>query len=331
MSNRALITGASGFIGYHLIEAAQKEGLEVHAAIRRSSNAEHLKPLNPVFAYPELGEKNALKKLLNEGNYSYIIHAAGATRAKNSQAYNAVNADYTLLLAEAALEAGIPLKRFVFLSSLAALGPLPYDREQTITEATEPMPITSYGKSKLLAENYLANLKELPLTTIRPTAVYGPREKDLFILLQTLNKGLDAYMGAAPQRLSFVYAKDLAEVTVAALLKEQTGHHAYNISDGLAYDRYALADSFKEASGKNPRRLHLPLGVLKLAANLMELGTAFSASAPVINREKVKELTAPNWFCSIEAAKRDLNYQPRYNLQAGIAETWQWYKSNNWL
>jgi nucleoside-diphosphate-sugar epimerase len=331
MSNRVLITGASGFIGYHLIEAAQKEGLEVHAAIRRSSNAEHLKPLHPVFVYPELSDKNALKKLLKEGDYSYIIHAAGATRAKNSQVYNAVNADCTRLLAEASLEAEIPLKRFVFLSSLAALGPLPYDRKQPITEATEPLPITSYGKSKSLAEKYLAELKELPLTTIRPTAVYGPREKDLFILLQTLNKGLDAYMGTAPQRLSFVYAKDLAQVTVAALLKEQNGHRAYNISDGLVYDRYALADSFKEASGKNPRRLHLPLMVLKLAANLMELGTAFSASAPVINREKVKELTAPNWFCSIEAAKRDLNYQPRYNLQSGIAETWQWYKSNNWL
>lgn len=331
MSKRVLITGASGFIGYHLIEAAQKEGLEVHAAVRRSSNAEHLKPLNPVFVYPELSDKNALKKLLTESNYSYIIHAAGATRAKNSQAYNAVNADYTRMLAEAALEAGIPLERFVFLSSLAALGPLPYDRAQPITEETEPLPITSYGKSKLLAEKYLAELNELPLTTIRPTAVYGPREKDLLILFRTLNKGFDAYIGTAPQRLSFVYAKDLAEVTVAALFKSQNGHRSYNISDGFAYDRYALADSFIEASGKHPRRFHLPLGVLTLAANLMELGTVFSATSPVVNREKVKELTAPNWFCSIEAAQRDLNYQPGYNLKAGIAETWQWYKSNNWL
>jgi nucleoside-diphosphate-sugar epimerase len=331
MSNKVLITGASGFIGYHLIEAAKKEGLEVHAALRRSSNTDHLKPLDPVFVYPELSNKNALQKLLKEGDYSYIIHAAGATRAKTGQAYNAVNADYTRLLAEAVLEAEIPLKRFVFMSSLAALGPLPYHQEQPITEATEPLPITSYGKSKLLAENYLEELKELPLTTIRPTAVYGPREKDLLILFRTLNKGLDAYIGTSPQRLSFVYAKDLAKVTVSALLKEQNGHKAYNISDGFSYDRYALADAFKEASGKNPRRFHLPLGVLKLAANLMELGTTFSSIAPVINREKVKELTAPNWFCSIEAAKRDLNYQPRYNLQAGIAETWKWYKSNNWL
>ncbi len=331
MSSRVLITGASGFIGYHLIEAAQKEGLEVHAAVRRSSNVNHLQKFNPVFVYPELSDKEALKQLLKEGNYSYIIHAAGATRAKNTQAYNIINADYTRLLAEAALEAHIPLKRFLFMSSLAALGPLSYAEEQPITENTLPLPITSYGTSKLLAERMLEELTDLPLTTIRPTAVYGPREKDLFILFKTLNQGLDAYIGKEPQRLSFVYVKDLAEVTVAALFKGQSERQAYNISDGFAYDRYALADSFKEASGKKPRRVHLPVGVLKLAANIMELGATFSSVAPVVNREKVKELTAPNWFCSIEAAKRDLQYQPHYNLNKGIAETWQWYKANDWI
>lgn len=331
MSSRVLITGASGFIGYHLIEAAQKEGLEVHAAVRRSSNVNHLRKFNPVFVYPALSDKEALKKLLKEGDYSYIIHAAGATRAKNTQAYNLINADYTRLLAEAALEADIPLKRFLFMSSLAALGPLSYAEEQPITENTLPLPITSYGKSKLLAEKMLEELTALPLTTIRPTAVYGPREKDLFILFKTLNQGLDAYIGKEPQRLSFVYVKDLAEVTVAALLKGQDERQVYNISDGFAYDRYALADAFKAASGKKPRRIHLPVGVLKLAANLMELGATFSSVAPVINREKVKELTAPNWFCSIEAAKRDLQYQPHYNLNKGIAETWQWYKANDWI
>lgn len=188
---------------------------------------------------------------MKEGDYSYIIHAAGATRAKNTQAYNLINADYTRLLAEAALEADIPLKRFLFMSSLAALGPLSYAEEQSITENTLPLPITSYGKSKLLAEKMLEELTALPLTTIRPTAVYGPREKDLFILFKTLNQGLDAYIGKKPQRLSFVYVKDLAEVTVAALLKGQDERQVYNISDGFAYDRYALADAFKEASGKN--------------------------------------------------------------------------------
>jgi len=331
MSNRVLITGASGFIGYHLIEAAQKAGLEVHAAVRRSSNVNHLKKFNPVFVYPALSDKDALKQLLKEGNYSYIIHAAGATRAKNTQIYNVINADYTRLLAEAALEADIPLKRFVFMSSLAALGPLPYAEEQPITEHSLPLPITSYGKSKLLAEKMLEELIDLPLTTIRPTAVYGPREKDLFILFKTLNQGLDAYIGKNPQRLSFVYVKDLAEVTVAALLKDQNERQVYNISDGFAYDRYALANAFKEASGKKPQRIHLPVGVLKLAANIMELGATFSSVAPVVNREKVKELTAPNWFCSIEAAQRDLQYQPHYNLNKGIAETWQWYKANDWI
>ena len=331
MSHRVLITGASGFIGYHLIEAAQKAGLEVHAAVRPSSSVSHLEKFNPVFVYPDYRSKEALIKLLAEGQYQYIVHSAGATKAKNSQAYNLINAEYTRLLAEAALEAPIPLQRFVFMSSLAALGPLAYLEEQPITEHTLPLPITSYGKSKLLAEKYMEEMKALPLTIIRPTAVYGPREKDLFILFKTLNKGIDAYIGKDPQRLSFVYVKDLTEVTIAALIQNRGENRIYNISDGYAYDRYALADSFREITGTNLFRVHLPVGVLKFAAALMEIGTSFSKIAPVVNREKVKELTAPNWFCSIDAAQRDLRYQPQYDLKKGLAETWQWYKTNHWL
>ncbi|TDE11308.1 NAD-dependent epimerase/dehydratase family protein [Dyadobacter psychrotolerans] len=341
MSERVLITGASGFIGQHLVQVALEKGFEVHAAVRPSSEISNLQELGNraksenkgslVFVNLNFGSEESLLTVLEQGVYSYIIHAAGATRAKSMDAYNLVNADYTLNLAKAAISVSVPLKRFVFLSSLAAVGPIDYDSKDAITEQTLPKPVTSYGKSKQLAENYLSGLKDLPLTIIRPTAVYGPGEKDILILFQTLNKGLDLYIGKDPQRLSFVYVKDLVAATFAALSEQSERHNVYNISDGKEYDRYKLADLFKKLSIKNPVRIHLPLAIIELTASLLEAFSVFSKNTPVLNKEKINELTAANWYCSIDAARNRLKYEPEYNLEKGLAETLSWYKENNWL
>jgi nucleoside-diphosphate-sugar epimerase len=141
MNETILITGASGFIGHHLVQAALLKGYVVHAAVRRTSNVDSLNELSlqagfPIeFVYPDFSKKEALIPVLEAGKYAYIIHAAGATRAKNKDAYNRVNAEYTLHLAQAAISADIPLKRFVFMSSLAALGPVDYNHKP-ITEAS---------------------------------------------------------------------------------------------------------------------------------------------------------------------------------------------------
>jgi nucleoside-diphosphate-sugar epimerase len=341
MTKRVLITGASGFIGKHLVEAALEEGFEVHAAVRKSSNTAELKQLGIeaeenkkgrlLFVYPDFSSKETLIPLFTHHAYSHIIHTAGVTRAKETGTYNEINASYTLRLAQAVLEVGQPLKRFVFVSSLAALGPLPYNSALPIDEYTDPRPVTSYGKSKLLAETYLADLSALRLTTIRPTAVYGPGEKDIYILFQTLNKGLDLYIGKKPQRLSFVYVKDLVTATMAGLNETNVNHTVYNISDGREYDRYRLADLFREHSNKSPLRIHLPFGVIKFAATILEMSSVFSENTPVLNREKLGELTAENWNCSIENAKAGLGYQPKFELNEGVTQTLNWYRENRWL
>jgi nucleoside-diphosphate-sugar epimerase len=336
MKEKVFITGASGFIGYHLVAAALNAGMEIHAAVRPSSDLSFLKQLNAnandlVYVNTDFSSKDKLKKLLEEGGYTYIIHAAGVTKAKTAAAYNLVNAEYSLNLAQAAMSADIPLRRFVFLSSLAALGPAAYNQEQPITEDTLPAPVTDYGKSKLLAEQYLKEVSGLPLSIIRPTAVYGPGEKDLFVLFKTLSKGLDAYIGKGPQRLSFVYVKDLVAATMAALQENGKEVTVYNISDGKAYDRYALADQFREISGRNVFRTHLPVALVGMVAGLLDFIYSYSSTTPVLNKEKLKELTAPNWICSIDAARNHLHYQPQYDLHQGLAETLTWYKENKWL
>jgi len=330
MSERILITGASGFIGYHLIKAAQRDGLEVHAAVRATSKLSQLDSLAPKYIYPDFRSKNALVKILEEGQYDYIVHAAGATKAKDENEYNTINADYTRNLASAAAESDIPLKKFVFLSSLAAIGPSEYHDHRLFKEDRRPNPVTAYGKSKLLAEQYLKQIS-LPKAVLRPTAVYGPGEKDLFIVFKMLQDGFDAYIGNNPQRFSFVYVQDLVSATLLALKSADKEEHTYNISDGNVYNRYELADTFKELTGKKPLRFHIPEGIVKAVANILELAYSNSRNMPVLNKEKLNELTAPNWACSIEAAKNDLKYRPAYNLKTGLAESMPWYTDKEWL
>jgi nucleoside-diphosphate-sugar epimerase len=209
------------------------------------------------------------------------------------------------------------------------MGPLK-DFSSTIQDNSPAHPVTNYGSSKLLAEQYLSQIKGLPLIVIRPTAVYGPREKDIFILLQTINKGLEPHIGSFAQQISFIYVKDLARIIVDSLFSAVTNRQ-YNVSDGGTYNRYALAEGVKQALDKKTWKFHLPVFAVAALASLMELLYKNSASSPALNKEKMNELTAINWACSIANVKKDLGFSPRYNLQSGLAETIDWYKTNKWL
>lgn len=327
MKPRILITGASGFVGYHLVETALDAGMEVYAAVRASSNVSHLKDLPVNFVYPDFSSKDALKNLIIEHQFDYIIHGAGVTKAKSLDEYNKINAGYTLNLVVAAAESGVPIRKFLFISSLAAVGPISYDASWPVPDVDKPQPVTNYGKSKLLAEEYLGVITDVPWVILRPTAVYGPRERDLFVLFKTFRQGLEPYMGKRAQWLSFVYVKDLAQAAMLALTAPVSGT-AYNISDGNRYDRYALANVIKQNLKLRTFRIHLPLPVIKTVATVLEM---VSRGAPLLNRDKLNELTAENWNCSIEKIRQDLGYRPAYDLEKGVKETLEWYTDNKWF
>lgn len=326
MKQKLLITGASGFVGYHLVTAAIDAGFDVYAGVRKSSDIQHLLSLPVRFTYPDLSDVDALRKDIEQNQYDYIIHAAGITKAATQEAYDYVNAGYAYNLALAATE--FPVKRFVFISSLAAIGPTGYTNKAPIDETYLARPLTGYGRSKLLAEERLLGIKGLPLVILRPTAVYGPRERDIFIMFKTLRRGLEPYIGRKPQYLSFVYVKDLADVTIKALTAGDT-RRIYHVSDGKYYDRYKLADISKKILDKKTFRFHVPRGVVNVLAGLLE--KLSRNKTPALNKEKLHELTAENWNCSIEKIKQDLDYRPKYDLQHGLEETLQWYKENKWL
>jgi nucleoside-diphosphate-sugar epimerase len=230
----------------------------------------------------------------------------------------------------AAMAANMPLEKFVFISSLAAMGPISFDAPGGIVENSLQSPVTNYGRSKKLAEQYLKEVEGLPLMAFRPTAVYGPREKDIFIMFKTLKNRFEPYIGAQPQRLSFIYVKDLAEVVVRGM--QQPGkYNTYNVSDGNSYTRYELAAITKAFLNIRTLKVHLPLPIVQVIVKGLERIYARRKGVPTLNYEKLEELKAPNWDCSIELIKKELGFTPRYGLNAGIKETLEWYKANRWL
>ncbi|WP_214070524.1 NAD(P)-dependent oxidoreductase [Mucilaginibacter sp. dw_454] len=328
MKERVLITGASGFVGYHLIIEALQNNLEVFAAVRKNSKIEHLKDLNVQYIYLDYANIESLKAEFLDKQFNYIIHAAGLTRAISEEEYNKVNADYTANLAQAALALGTVLKKFVLISSLAAIGPLK-TWGGVITEDSPPNPITAYGRSKLLAEKKLEAVKDLNYTILRPTAVYGPRDTGIFIFFKQVSNRLEPYIGRINQKLSFIYVTDLAK---AALLALNAGDmKTYNLADGNFYDRHELGTLTKTILNVKTLKFHLWVNFVKLIAGISEKVSSLRNTAPILNLEKLNELMAVNWSCSIELAKQDLGFNPLYPLDKGLQETLKWYKDNNWI
>ncbi len=322
-----LITGASGFVGFHLIVAAITSGFKVVAAVRRTSQVDHLQHLPIQFIDLNFVNESALAQQLLAHNIEFVIHAAGTTKAVSEADYRRVNATFTYTLAKAVAQCGSQIKKTVVISSLAAVGPVHY-QHQPITEYKLPAPLTAYGRSKLLAEEKLLSTG-IDCIILRPTAIYGPREKDIFIILKAIAGGWEPYLGKVAQRLSFVYVTDVASLAVLCLTSSETG--IFNITDGHCYDRYELANIVKQILHKKTTRFHLPMVVVKALAFVLEKWNGILKKPAVLNRKKLAELTAQNWCCNISKATEKLHFTPRYDLQKGLHETIHWYKTNKWM
>ncbi|RZF58051.1 NAD-dependent epimerase/dehydratase family protein [Sphingobacterium corticibacterium] len=328
---KILVTGASGFVGFHLVSAAYEAGYEIHAAVRRSSQITDINPFVGKFVYPDFNQINSWATLFASEKYDYVIHAAAMTKAKSEVEMMDANVGVTERLLQAAFQSPNPPQRLVYVSSLAAIGPVSY-LDGPITESTPYRPVTMYGRSKREAEKMIrGKFADKPISIIRPTAVYGPREKDLFILFNTMNKGIDAYVGRAPQKLSFVYVKDLVEILLRACVSSQTILDIFNISDGNVYSRYEMAEIFKQTFRKKLVRVHVPYAIVKSVAHVSQWLYSNSVKTPVIYPERLGELTAENWACDISHAETVLGYRPVYDLNRGLTDSLRWYKQNNWF
>ncbi len=330
-----LITGASGFIGSFLVEEGLKNGFQVYAGIRKSSSRQYLGDPRIHFLELDFSTTAKVKDTLlacREKNlrFQYIVHNAGLTKARKKEDFYNVNCLNTIHFIEALVETEMVPEKFVFISSLAAYGPGNPETGQPVRLADEPRPIELYGKSKLEAERYITSLKDFPWLIIRPTGVYGPKEKDYFIFFQTINRGMEPYIGFRKQVLTFIYVRDLVRLVFLAL-GSGIVRKAYFVSDGKEYPSELFAEITKRVLGRKTVRFTVPLGMVRMIAVAGEKVSSLWGGMPTLNTDKYNVLRSTNWRCEVEPLQSDFGFTAGYDLEKGVEEAIAWYKKEGWL
>jgi nucleoside-diphosphate-sugar epimerase len=330
-----LITGASGFIGSFLVEEGLKQGFRVYAGLRRSSSRKYLQDPRIQFIEFDFSSREKILETLNHCKqenlqFHYIVHNAGVTKAKKKEDFYNVNCRNTRNFIEALIESDMVPDKFLFISSLAAFGPGNPDTGEPVRLTDEPKPIELYGKSKLEAERYITSLKDFPWLIIRPTGVYGPKETDYFVFFQTINRGMEPYIGFKKQVLTFIYVRDLARLVFLALSSTYV-YKSWFVSDGKEYPSELFAEITKKALGKRTFRFTVPLFIVKTIATVGENVAGLFGSIPTLNTDKYNVLKSTNWRCEVEPLEKDLGFKAEYDLERGVAETLAWYKKEGWI
>ena len=330
---KILITGASGFIGSFIVEEALKRGFETWAAMRKSSSKAYLQDERIKFIELNLNSKEQLVEQMRGKGFDYVVHAAGVTKCLNKADFHRINTEGTKNLVEALLELKMPLKRFVFVSSLSVFGAIkekmPYDE---IHETDTPQPNTAYGRSKLEAEQYLDSVgSRIPYIILRPTGVYGPKEKDYFIMAKSIKQHSDFAVGYQRQDITFVYVTDVVQAIFLALEKGENGRK-YFLSDGEVYQSTTFSDLIHEELGRPWWiRITAPVWVLRIVTFFGEYVGRMTGKVTALNNDKYNILKQRNWRCDIEPARKELGYDPKVQLAEGVKTTIKWYKDNGWL
>jgi nucleoside-diphosphate-sugar epimerase len=345
-----LITGASGFIGSYIVQEGLDRGFEVWAGVRGTSSRGYLQDERIRFAQLDLSHPDALltqllqyKDEMGGNGWDYVVHAAGATKCLNEKDFYRTNTDGTRNLIDALRNAGMIPKRFVFVSSLSIFGAI---REKPVRKPSEdnpwiyspilltdtPKPNTAYGKSKLKAEEYLLRQKDFPYTILRPTGVYGPREKDYFMMAKSIRQHIDFAVGYKPQEITFVYMMDVVQAIYKCIASPAAEGKAYFLSDGEVYNSRRFSDLLQQQLG-NPWVLHTkaPLWLLRIICAVSTCISHLTGKMNALNTDKFHILSQRNWQCDIEPAKRDFDYEPQWKLEQGVESTIKWYKENGWI
>lgn len=333
MAKRILITGASGFIGSHIAEEALRQDMEVWCAVRKTTSRQYLGDERLHFIELNLGSKEQMVAALADLKPNYVVHAAGATKCRNKSDFERINTVGTQNLVEALEVAAPNLERLVFISSLSVFGAIHEELPYTeIKDTDTPRPNTAYGQSKLKAEENMQGCK-LPYIILRPTGVYGPREKDYFLMVKSIAQHTDFAAGYKPQDITFVYVDDVVQTVFKAIAApEQCLGKAYFLSDGEVYSSVDFSDLILQELG-NPwcLRLRVPLWVLRLVTFCGEYWGRLTNTLSALNNDKYNILCQRNWRCDISSARRDLGYEPKVKLAEGVKRSIRWYKENKWI
>ncbi|MGL4779548.1 MAG: NAD-dependent epimerase/dehydratase family protein [Bacteroidales bacterium] len=333
---RILVTGAGGFIGGFIVEEALNRGFETYAGVRKSTSREYLSDSRIQFIDLPFHNRAELTKKLQEcrdqfGGWDYIIHNLGATKVKKTEDFDKINFDFARNFVETLIELNMKPKQFLYISTLGVLGPGNESTSEPITPENASGPNTAYGRSKQKMEMYLKSLTDFNYVIIRPTGVYGPREKDYFLMFKTIKSGFNFIPGFKEQYLTFIYVKDLVKALFLCIDK-QICRKEYNLSDGQCYTSSLFCEIVKKRLNKQcVFNIKLPLTLVKGVSIVAENMAKIAGKTSTLNGDKYRIMKQRNWNCDISDLKKDTGFRADYDLKKGVDEAISWYEENQWL
>jgi len=330
MNNRrtAVVTGANGFVGSHLVDLLLENNYIVRCITRKSSDLRWLKDKDVQIFDSGLMDKEGLRKAFQGAEY--IFHVAGVVKSKKPEGYFQGNVDTTRVLLETAVEFKNSIKKFLIVSSQTAAGPSLNGK--VITEDDPCNPITTYGRSKLAEEKLaISFMNQLPITICRAPAVFGERDTEIFIFFQTFNKGLMTTIGFDKKLISLIYVKDLVKGFMLAAESDKSTGQTYFIASEKFYSWHEVGDITSKVLSKNPIKIRVPHSAVYLIAAVAQFVAMFSSKPATLNLEKAKDLIQKTWICDTGKAVRELGYHQSFTLEDSIKRTCEWYKQQNWI
>ena len=327
-----LVTGATGFVGSHLVDRLLEHGGRVRALVRRTSNMRWLEGKPIERAHADLLDPDGLRRAM-EG-VTDVLHFGGRIRARAAHEFFEDNADGTAALAAAYRDAGESGGVFLYCSSLAACGPAPDEPRAPFPHVREddpPRPMSVYGRSKLEGERRLERLRGRARTVIlRPPAVYGPRDEAILKLMRWAERGWFPVPARPGATFSLIHVYDLVDATIAAL-EHASADGIYTVSDGEAHRWEDVGGVIARTLGKRLRSFRIPIPLAWLAAACAQFSATLGGAAPLVSFDKVREMRARCWVCLPEKATRDFGFRPRVRAAEGLGETIRWYRAQGWL
>lgn len=325
---RVLVTGATGFLGSHVAEQLKEQGHEPVCLVRKTSNTEFLEELGVERVVGAMNDPDSLADAVR--GVDAVVHSAGLIKAKSVEEFDRVNRQGTLDLAQATLEHAPSVKRFVLVSSAGVMGPALPGKPHKPTDPANP--VTHYGRSKLAGEEALLTLKDdLPVTIMRPPAIYGPRDAEILAFFKTVRKGFAFRMGDSLRSLSMVFGPDCARACIRAIEADVPSGSVFFVDDGQAYSFESMTDAVAEAYGvKLWAKPRIPPPVLHVAATFSEMFGKIANKAVIFNRDKLNELLMEDFLVDSSDTREALAWKPEVMFPQGAQLTAKWYREHGW-
>lgn len=325
---KALVTGSNGFIGSHLVEHLLEEGYEVYCLVRETSNLSLIEHLPVTLLRGDCRERESLYSAVR--GKDYIFHLAGKIKAPDWETYYASNVLGTRNLIEACARENPNIRRFVHISSISAAGP---SKKGVLKREEEPcVPITDYGRSKLLGEEEVRKYDgQIPFVIIRPPNVLGPGSEDLFSMMKILRKRIRPAVGNGDRQTSICFVQDLVRAIVLAATSPEAVGKTYYITDGNTYSWRLIGDVLAEELGLQGFMLHLPYPMVLLISSIVNVLSSLIGKSTMISPERVRQMRNTYWIYDGTKAEKDLGFKPVLDLQTGIRETVRWYRERGLL